>query len=113
MAISITTRDALIVIDIQNDFLPGGALAVSGGDEIIPGINMLMKTFQHHGARIILTQDWHPENHLSFAGRHDGKAPFDPIGEYAVLVRFSGRITASRELSGQDSMSNWMSISLT
>ncbi len=80
MAISITTRDALIVIDIQNDFLPGGALAVSGGDEIIPGINMLMKTFQHHGARIILTQDWHPENHLSFAGRHDGKAPFDPIG---------------------------------
>ena len=79
MAVSITFQDALIVVDIQNDFLPGGALAVSGGDEIISGINALMKRFHHHGARIILTQDWHPETHLSFAGRHTGKAPFDPI----------------------------------
>jgi nicotinamidase/pyrazinamidase len=79
MTFQITYRDALIVVDLQNDFLPGGALAVPGGDEIIPGINGLMKKFHHHGARIVLTQDWHPETHLSFADRHTGKAPFDPI----------------------------------
>ncbi len=65
--------DALIVIDVQNDFCPGGALAVAGGDEIVPGINALMAEF---GA-VILTQDWHPGGHLSFAGQHPGKAPMD------------------------------------
>ena len=66
---------ALIVIDVQNDFCPGGALAVSGGDEIVPGINALMAEF---GA-VILTQDWHPAGHSSFASEHPGKAPLEMV----------------------------------
>ncbi len=66
---------ALIVIDVQNDFCPGGALAVEEGDRIVPGINALMDEF---GA-VILTQDWHPAGHSSFASSHEGKAPFDMI----------------------------------
>ncbi len=66
---------ALIVIDVQNDFCPGGALAVPGGDEIVPGINALMADF---GA-VILTQDWHPADHSSFASNHPGKQPFEVI----------------------------------
>jgi nicotinamidase/pyrazinamidase len=64
--------DALIVIDVQNDFCPGGALAVAGGDQIVGGINDLMAQFQ----TVVLTQDWHPANHLSFADNHPGAAPF-------------------------------------
>lgn len=66
------TSEALIVIDVQNDFCPGGALAVAGGDEIVQGINGLMREFD----TIVLTQDWHPANHLSFADNHPGAAPF-------------------------------------
>jgi nicotinamidase/pyrazinamidase len=64
--------DALIVIDVQNDFCPGGALAVAGGDEIISRINGLMGDF----ATVVLTQDWHPADHASFAANHDGAEPF-------------------------------------
>ncbi len=64
---------ALIVIDMQNDFCPGGALAVPGGDEIVAGINALMADFDH----VILTQDWHPAGHSSFASSHHGKSPFE------------------------------------
>jgi nicotinamidase/pyrazinamidase len=64
---------ALIVIDVQMDFCPGGALAVPGGDEIVAGITTLMAEFP----AVILTQDWHPANHLSFASQHDGKAPME------------------------------------
>jgi nicotinamidase/pyrazinamidase len=67
---------ALIVIDVQNDFCPGGALAVAGGDDIVPGINALMSEF----AAVILTQDWHPAGHSSFASSHAGKAPFEVTG---------------------------------
>jgi nicotinamidase/pyrazinamidase len=63
--------DALLIIDMQLDFLPGGALAVPGGDTIIPGINALAARFDH----VILTQDWHPSNHISFASTH-GLHPF-------------------------------------
>lgn len=66
---------ALIVIDMQNDFCPGGALAVPGGDEIVDGINALMNDFD----TVILTQDWHPAGHSSFASSHPGKAPFDTV----------------------------------
>ena len=62
---------ALIVIDVQNDFCPGGALAVSGGDEIVAGINALMADFEV----VVLTQDWHPAGHSSFASTHEA-APF-------------------------------------
>ncbi|TVR17287.1 MAG: bifunctional nicotinamidase/pyrazinamidase [Balneolaceae bacterium] len=64
---------ALLVVDIQNDFCPGGALAVSGGDEIVPIVNKLMDHFD----AIILTQDWHPAGHLSFASSHKEKNPYD------------------------------------
>ncbi|NRB18724.1 MAG: bifunctional nicotinamidase/pyrazinamidase [Rhodobacteraceae bacterium] len=65
--------NALIIIDVQNDFCPGGALAVPGGDEILPAINAMMADFD----AVILTQDWHPKGHSSFASSQDGKAPFD------------------------------------
>src|SRR6056297_1498907 len=64
---------ALIVIDVQNDFCPGGAFAVTGGDAIVPGINALMAEAE----AVILTQDWHPAGHSSFASQHEGKAPFE------------------------------------
>ncbi|MEL7301191.1 MAG: bifunctional nicotinamidase/pyrazinamidase [Pseudomonadota bacterium] len=66
---------ALLVIDVQNDFCPGGALAVAGGDEIVPGINALMADFE----AVILTQDWHPAGHSSFASSHPGAEPMSMI----------------------------------
>ena len=66
---------ALVVIDMQYDFCPGGALAVAGGDEIIPGINRLIADHDH----VILTQDWHPAGHSSFASVHSGKSPFETV----------------------------------
>ncbi|MCX8572333.1 MULTISPECIES: bifunctional nicotinamidase/pyrazinamidase [Hyphomicrobiales] len=67
--------DALIVIDVQNDFCPGGALAVSGGDEIMPLVNDLIRNTEH----VVLTQDWHPAGHSSFASSHQGRNPYDTI----------------------------------
>ena len=65
----------LLVVDIQNDFCPGGGLAVPRGHEIVPLINSLARKFAH----VILTQDWHPRGHLSFASSHAGKQPFETI----------------------------------
>lgn len=70
-----SSNQALIVIDIQNDFCPGGALAVAGGDAIIPRVNAMMEGF----AIRVLTQDWHPANHSSFAANHPGAAPFSTV----------------------------------
>lgn len=70
-----TEDTALIVIDMQNDFCPGGALAVPGGDEILGGINDLLPTYPVR----VLTQDWHPADHASFASQHPGRAPFSQI----------------------------------
>jgi nicotinamidase/pyrazinamidase len=67
--------DALLVIDVQNDFCPGGGLAVPGGDEVVPVINRLAGRFAH----VILTQDWHPRGHRSFASMHPGKKPFETV----------------------------------
>jgi nicotinamidase/pyrazinamidase len=69
------TGDLLLVVDVQNDFLPDGALAVAGGDEIVPAINALCRRFENVG----LTQDWHPPGHLSFASSHPGRQPFEVI----------------------------------
>ena len=66
-------ESALIVVDVQNCFTPGGSLAVKGGDEIIPLINRLAKGFQN----VVLTQDWHTASHISFASSHAGKKPFE------------------------------------
>ena len=71
MSISLRATDALLVIDMQLDFLPGGALAVADGDAILPGIHALAAQFDH----VILTQDWHPRGHISFASTH-GLQPF-------------------------------------
>jgi nicotinamidase/pyrazinamidase len=65
----------LIVVDVQNDFCPGGALAVPRGDEVVPLINRLAEKFRH----VVLTQDWHPRGHLSFASSHRGKRPYETI----------------------------------
>lgn len=67
--------EALVVIDMQNDFCPGGALAVAGGDKIVPLVNDLIEQFEH----VVMTQDWHPEGHSSFASMHPGKQPFTTI----------------------------------
>ena len=68
-------RDILLVVDIQNDFCPGGGLAVPRGDEVVPLINGLAEKFAH----VVLTQDWHPRGHLSFASSHPGTKPYQTI----------------------------------
>jgi len=70
--------DALVVVDMQNDFMPGGALAVEDGDAIIDPVNELMALFRKSDFPVVFTQDWHPPGHGSFASRHPGKSPFDP-----------------------------------
>lgn len=67
--------DALLVVDVQVDFLPGGRLAVAGGDEIVAPVNALARRF----AVVVATQDWHPADHVSFASNHPGKTPFETI----------------------------------
>jgi nicotinamidase/pyrazinamidase len=71
----ITPHDVLIVVDVQNDFCPGGALAVPGGDQVIDVIHRAAEHFDH----IVLTQDWHPQGHSSFASAHPGRQPFETI----------------------------------
>jgi nicotinamidase/pyrazinamidase len=77
-------QDCLLVIDVQNDFMPGGALAVPQGDEVVAVINRLAPAFEH----VVLTQDWHPAGHASFASSHAGRAPFQsttlPYGEQVL-----------------------------
>ena len=68
-------RDVLLVVDIQNDFCPGGTLAVPGGDAVVPVVNRLAQGFSH----VVLTQDWHPAGHQSFASSHAGRAPYDTV----------------------------------
>ncbi|HSU20076.1 MAG TPA: nicotinamidase [Acidobacteriaceae bacterium] len=90
MPLTLRPTDALLVIDMQRDFLPGSQehespLAVAGGDAMIPGINETASRFQH----VILTQDWHPWGHISFASSHPGKQPFSdtieaPYGTQAL-----------------------------
>jgi len=68
-------HDVLLVVDIQNDFCPGGALAVPRGDEVVPLVNRLAARFAH----VVITQDWHPARHLSFASSHPGRKPYETI----------------------------------
>jgi nicotinamidase/pyrazinamidase len=74
--IAVGASDVLIVIDVQNDFCPGGRLAVPHGDEVVTPINRLAARFAH----VVLTQDWHPAGHSSFASSHQGRGPFESIG---------------------------------
>src|SRR5919112_5880333 len=73
--IQLNNKDVLILVDVQYDFLPGGALAVPDGDAVIAPINALAGRFAH----VVLTQDWHPPGHASFASSHEGKAPFETV----------------------------------
>ena len=68
-------RDLLLVVDVQNDFCPGGALGVPEGDVVVPVINRIQPGFAH----VVLTQDWHPPGHQSFASTHPGHAPFETV----------------------------------
>lgn len=83
MSESIGEHDLFLVVDVQNDFCPGGNLAVPHGDEVVPLINRLAAQFPH----VVLTQDWHPRGHSSFASSHPGKQPFATIEvSYGVQV---------------------------
>jgi nicotinamidase/pyrazinamidase len=73
--LTICDRDVLLIVDIQNDFCPEGRLAVPRGDEVVPLVNRLATRFEH----VVLTQDWHPPGHLSFASTHPGRKPYDTI----------------------------------
>ena len=68
-------NDVLLAVDVQNDFCPGGALAVPQGDEVVPVVNRLGEHFRH----VVMTQDWHPRDHRSFASAHPGRKPFETI----------------------------------
>lgn len=74
-AMKISDRDVLLVVDVQNDFCTGGALAVPGGERVVPAINRIAQKFTN----VVLTQDWHPRDHVSFAPNHEGKQPFQTI----------------------------------
>jgi nicotinamidase/pyrazinamidase len=73
--VTVADGDVLVVVDAQNDFCPGGALAVAEGDRIVPVANRLGARFRH----VVLTQDWHPRGHVSFASTHAGRQPYDTI----------------------------------
>lgn len=75
--IDLSYQDALIIVDMQNDFMPGGALPVEEGDQIIDNINRIAEIFKENNGLVVLTQDWHPENHMSFASSHPDKDPGD------------------------------------
>ena len=75
MTITIGESDVLLVVDVQNDFCPGGKLAVPKGDEVVAAINRLASRFRH----VVLTQDWHTPGHQSFASSHPGKRPFETV----------------------------------
>jgi len=82
--IQINQDDALIIVDMQYDFMPGGALPVKEGDQIIDGINNLAVKFNTTHNIVVLTQDWHPQDHLSFASNHPGKSPGDEYQTEAI-----------------------------
>lgn len=94
---AITESDALIVVDPQIDFCPGGRLAVAGGNEIMAEIELLAPQFRH----VVVTQDWHPAGHLSFASSHPGRQPFDtvpmPYGEQVLWPDHCVQGTAGSE----------------
>ncbi|HEX8009898.1 MAG TPA: nicotinamidase [Casimicrobiaceae bacterium] len=99
MTFALTEHDLLLVVDVQNDFLPGGALAVAQGNAVVPVVNALARRFAHAA----LTQDWHVPGHLSFASSHPGRAPFEtialPYGAQVLWPDHCVQGTAGAELS--------------
>ena len=92
------TEEVLLAVDVQNDFMPGGALAVARGDEVVPVINRLARAFSH----VVLSQDWHPASHISFAANHAGRSPFEmmtlPYGEQVLWPTHCVQNTAGAAL---------------
>ncbi len=90
--------ELLLLVDLQNDFMPGGALAVALGDEVVPLANRLAREFSH----VVLTQDWHPPQHVSFAAQHAGRQPFEtialPYGEQVLWPTHCVQGTRGAEL---------------
>ncbi len=83
MSIELVDRDVLLIIDVQNDFCDGGALPVPGGQQVVPIIHRIAHLFRH----VIMTQDWHPRDHHSFASHHPGRSPFETIAtEYGEQI---------------------------
>lgn len=80
---------ALLIVDVQNDFCPGGALAVAGSDEIVPAVNGLVAEFSAKGLPIVATQDWHPAGHVSFASAHPGCK----VGDVVALPDSASQLT--------------------
>lgn len=102
--IAIDDKSVLIVVDVQKCFLPGGSLAVTDGDQVIPVINELAKNFAH----VVLTQDWHTADHTSFASNHDAKKPFDvvdlPYGKQVLWPDHCVQGTEGAEISPEISI---------
>ena len=94
----ISSRAALLVIDVQNDFIPGGQLPVPEGDHIVPLINRLARQFK----QVVIAQDWHPAGHASFASSHPGHQPYDvielPYGEQTLWPEHCVQATPGAEL---------------
>ena len=94
----LASTDALLLIDLQTDFMPGGKLEVAHGDEVIPVINKLARHFDH----VLLTQDWHPPQHISFASTHPGRGAYDeidaPYGKQALWPDHCLQHSAGAEL---------------
>ena len=95
--LTIGPHDVLLVIDMQNDFMPGGALAVADGDAIVPLVNRIAARF----ANVVLTQDWHPNGHASFASSHPGAKPFETT-TMPTARRFYGRTIACKAESARN-----------
>ena len=101
--IAVDDKSVLIVVDVQNCFLPGGSLAVRDGEQVVPVINRIAQKFAH----VVLTQDWHTPGHISFASAHPGKAPFEviklPYGDQVLwpdhCVQGTSGADISREIS--------------
>jgi hypothetical protein len=97
--IAVDDKSVLIVVDVQNCFLPGGSLAVKDGEQVVPVINRIAQKFAH----VVLTQDWHTPGHVSFASTHAGKAPFEviklPYGDQVLWPDHCVQGTSGAEIS--------------
>ncbi|MCW0182409.1 MAG: bifunctional nicotinamidase/pyrazinamidase [Zavarzinia sp.] len=106
MPLAPADSDLLLVVDVQNDFCPGGRLAVPDGDAVVPVINRLARAFAH----VVLTQDWHPPGHRSFASAHDGRQPFEtvdmPYGAQTLWPDHCVQGTAGAALHGDIDIQN-------
>jgi nicotinamidase/pyrazinamidase len=103
---AVDEKSVLIVVDVQNCFLPGGSLAVKDGEQVIPVINRIAQKFAH----VVLTQDWHTPGHISFASTHQGKAPFEviklPYGDQVLWPDHCVQGTSGADISKEISIAH-------